>query len=716
MNLTEAFNATLPELPTRSRELRPRTHPHLIGREHVEGGVRTVNCIIPEKGFLYRLSPEQWELVNLCDGTHTLEEIAKLHVEQTGVRYTVDDLREIVSTLDETEFWYKTPLEENIALKQRLSDQRRKQAKTRSKYGDVSDLRLAYWNPDQYLDTIYPRLKFLYSRWFAVVSLVAVVFTTYIFVTHWGEIGRDTLQFYNFREKDLWDVVEFWLLACFVLFIHESAHGLTCKHYGGHVYRMGFNLIYLSPAFFTDATEIFVIGGKWERLMTVFWGVWSELLLCAVVTPIWWGTPPGTFAHDISYKLMLITGVAVVFFNWNPLIKLDGYYLLTESLSLPLLKEESTSYVSGWVQKNIWRLPVEVPFIPRRRRLGYAIYALCSGVYSYTLLYYAAHFLSNIASSYSPDWGFLVGLAVGYRIFRSRIRTLVKFMKTVYLDKKERVRAWFTPLRAAVAGVVLLAALFTPLWRESVEGRFVLEPANRAVVRAAVPGTVTAVYAAEGQSVPAGAALASLRNLKLESEAAQAATDFRVASARAIRAQFQYADYAAAERQRQQLAVRDQTLSDQVARLQLTSPIAGTVVTPRVSDRLGSYLTAGTEVAEVADLTTMRARVYVPEFEVRKARLQAPVRLLMDSFFSPRAGVVASIAPAASEIAAGLMKESAYKGTRISNFYMYDIRLPNPDGKLRPGMAGTAQILGERRSLARLVAEPVYSFLGRKIW
>ena len=42
---------------------------------------------------------------------------------------------------------------------------------------------------------------------------------------------------------------------------------------------------------------------------------------------VWLNTPAGTWLHDLTYQLILITGIAVVILNLNPLIKLDGYYL-----------------------------------------------------------------------------------------------------------------------------------------------------------------------------------------------------------------------------------------------------------------------------------------------------------------------------------------------------------------------------------------------------
>ena len=90
-------------------------------------------------------------------------------------------------------------------------------------------------------------------------------------------------------------------------------------------------------------------------------------------------------------------------------------------------------------------------------------------------------------------------------------------MKTVYLDKKERVFAWFTPARSAVLGIAALVLLFTPLWPDFVDGRFALEPVRRTLIHTEVPGIVAEVLSDEGQAVAAGGPLLRLRNLELES-------------------------------------------------------------------------------------------------------------------------------------------------------------------------------------------------------
>jgi putative peptide zinc metalloprotease protein len=163
------------------------------------------------------------------------------------------------------------------------------------------------------------------------------------------------VQFYNFTDKTWGDVAVLYILGMVVVTFHEYAHAHTCKHYGGRVPAMGFALIYLTPAFYTDTTEGAVQATRYQRLVISLAGVWMELMICAVATPVWWGTPPNTLLHDGAYFLMLLTGITSILVNWNPLMKLDGYHMLCEILGIADLKEASTAYVSAWVRRHVWQ-------------------------------------------------------------------------------------------------------------------------------------------------------------------------------------------------------------------------------------------------------------------------------------------------------------------------------------------------------------------------
>ena len=717
MNITEALNAALPEMPARMiAERYPRLAPDVVFREHLEDGKTVFRVYVPSAEAMYKFPPQNWMLIQLFDGVRNYAEIARLYSEQTRSEYSAEQVRDFASDLEGMDFWYKTPQERNIVLMQKSAEERRKLLKKKSAFGDLSLILFPAVNPDKFLTWLYKYTSYFYKRWFTLLTLFFFAIAAGITITHWSEIGRDTLEFYNFADKSWADVVQFYLLALVVLGIHEIGHGHACKHYGGRVPAMGFALIYLAPAFYTDTTEGDVKGTRYERLVIALAGVWSELMIYAIVTPVWWGTPPDTAVHNAAYILMLITGISAALINWNPLIKLDGYHMLCEVLGIVDLKEASTAFVSAWVKRHIWHLPVDVPHVPKRRRLPYAIYALLSGLYSYSVLYVVARFVGNVFRNFNPEWSFIPELATAALIFKSRIRVLANFMKFVYLDKKDRVHAWFKPTRSIAIASAILVILLLPAWHETAAGKFVIEPEQRAVLRTAVSGKVIGVYADEGQPVKAGATVVELQNSPLQSKLAKSRADLAVATERATSAEMRYADFGAASAERNRLAEESDELEKEASNLSISSPISGVVLTPRVRDLAGRYTPAGKELLEIAELTNLRARIYVSEHEIYKFRVGSPGRIQVDGLLGKREARVAAISPLSAEIPPGLEDLGQYKGIRPPNFYAVDLLLANPNGTLKPGMVGVARIYGRRSSLAFLAGQEIANFFGRKIW
>jgi putative peptide zinc metalloprotease protein len=719
MNLTQALNVALPEIPARVVAQRcPRLHPEVVHQEHIVDGRPTVRVYVPGVDAVFNLAPPTWQLVRFFNGQRNFEEVVEAYFQETGTEVSLDELYQVADDLEAIEFWYKTPQEKNIAYLMQSAEERRDALKKKkSKWGDLAFIKFPAFNPDKFLVWLDKRVGFIFTWWFTVLTFCGFAVTLTIFALHWGEVSRDTLQFFNFADKSWADLAVFWGITLVLAAIHETAHGVTCRHFGAPVNEMGFALVYLTPAFFTDTTQGVVRCPPWERILITVSGVWSELYLCTIATIVWWGTPPGTPVHNFAYVLVLMTGIATVLLNWNPMMKLDGYHILCDVIGILDLKENSTAYVSAWVKKHIWRLPVEVPYVPKRRRLGFAVYAITSGLYSYTVLYILARFVGNIFRNFNPEWSFVPELGMGALIFRSRIRSLVNFMKFVYLDKKDRVRVWLRSgrWRWAFASVLALVLLL-PLWHESIGGRFVLEAAERAVIRAQVPGVITRVYAEEGQSVPQGAVVARLRNLPLTSEAAHADADYRTASAEFNAAESGYADTGAAQARREQFAQQTRLLASQAANLDLRSPISGVVTTPRMADQVGRYITVGTELAEVADTRSMRARIYVSEYDLHKYQPDSRGRLRVDGIMGKWDARNVQVSPTPTEVPPGLIDLTKFKGMRPPTFYEMDLFVGNSDGGLKPGMVGTARVYGRRKSLATFALQELADFFGRKLW
>jgi putative peptide zinc metalloprotease protein len=718
MNLTRALEVALPDIPARKlAETYPRLDPGTTFREHIEYGERTIRIYVPASRGMYTLTPDQWALAQLFNGERSYGEIAELYSQQNGIQYDAESVRDFAANLESSEFWYKTEQEKNIQLMKLSLEDRKKRLKQKSIWADLSDVNFPAFNPDRAVTWVHDKTRFIYTLWFTVASGIVVLISVGITIAHWPQIWQDSLNFYLWNRTWM-DMFYIYTLGMATVALHEFAHAHACKHYGGRVPAMGFSLVYLLPAFFTDTTEGFVHATLHQRLVIAFAGVWSEILLYAIVTPVWWGTQPGTPVHNAAYFVMILCGFMNVVVNWNPLMKLDGYYMLCDIVGINNLKEDSTAYTSALVKKHIWRLPVEVPYVPRQRRLGFVVYALVSGAYSYMILYILASFAGNIVRSFSPEWGFVPELGVAAIIFRSRIRLLVNFMKFLYLDKKDRILAWFTPKHTAMAAGTLVLLLAIPVWKESIVGKFVLEPVNKAVVRAHVAGTVSKIYVQEGEVVPQGSLLAALSNLPVQGGLDDAHAKLVLASVQAKEAALNYQGYGNALMEKQRSERQYGQAAEMNSSLELKAPLTGTVVTPKVRDQLGAYLKAGTEFLEIADLSQMRARIFTSEYDMYRIRASQRARLQLDGMLRRRDGQVVLVSARPTEAPPWAAEEAGKdeKGGRPHQYYFVDILLDNPGEKLKPGMTGMARVYGSRRSIGGMALEEVKNFWGRKLW
>lgn len=716
MNIVRALEVALPEMPERIvRSQPPKLDPRVIAKEHIEKGAPVVLVKMPGTELVFRFLPIQWKLIKFFDGKASPAQIAERFEKESGIAVSEDDVHEFASFLQsDTPLLYKTPLEKNIMLQQELRSSRDKRKK--SKTIDFSDIVLKTWyNADGYVTRLYPWLRFLFTPWFAWTSVGMFVLMGWMWWDRFGEIWSDSFAFYNFTQKSGSDLIEFWFLFGAMAAVHETAHGLAGKHFGATIERMGFTLMYFAPTFFCDATQVWVIGSKWARIVTSFAGIWLDLVLCFFATVVWWATPTGMALHDWAYKIMIVTGIGVSILNLNPLIKLDGYLIFSELVHEPSLKETSTEYVSGLMRKHIFRLPVEVPYVPMRKRAFFFIYAILSGLYSYILLSFLMVITYHILRAFTPEWAFIPALAIGAWVFRSRIDMAVSFMKMLYTDRKETVRAWFTPLRMTVVGVLALVILFAPVWPDFVQGPFVLTPARTAVLHTTVPGMVTGVSIDEGQSVSPGTPLVQMRNLGLESAAARSNEQLTASTALATQAALRYRDFGAAEQERLRRAEDTRVADDRLAQLTVKSPIGGTIVTPHVKDLVGRSLDEGDLLMQIDDTSALKANAYVPEFSMRDICVGEHVRLLINGRLKPLSGEITKLSSVSATIAEGLVPKDQLQGINPPRYYLGTVMLRN-DGGLMSGMTGTAKVLVARRSLAGFASRFTADLIRRRVW
>jgi putative peptide zinc metalloprotease protein len=717
MNLSEALDAALPDIPRArlSRKSPPRIDPDLIIREDVTDGEPIVAVYQRSTANLLRLKPTQWQLASLFDGVRSYEEIAAAFEAQTGIPLEAGEARTFAENMDEGGFWHKNPQEKNIAMNEKLAAQRSRRVQSGSSF-NVAHIQFSAWDPDRYFTWLDQKIgKYAFNRWMVLVAVLLFVFETVIFIVKWNVIGPDIPVYYDFSRKTFSDLVEFWWMLLIIGFLHESSHGLTCKHYGGEVHSMGLMFLYLTPAFYVDVTESWVSASRLQRMATIIAGIWVEMMLCSIAVMIWTNTQPGEWIHEFCYKLILLTGIAVVVINLNPLIKLDGYYFFSEWLRVPDLKERSTSFLIGWIQRHVFRLAVDVPVVSRRRVPLFVFYAVVSGAYSYLLLWVFVRFSYNVFFHWFAELSLVPAALLAFVIFRSRLQGLQNFAMNFIRTKAAQGAFHLTPLRAVV-GIVLLALLFVPILRDRLNAYFVIEPRDTHQVHAGVPGKILAVYVKEGDAVRKGQIMARLQSMNAASAGEEAAEQVASSQAQVFSAELRHTGLGPALVAQQAARGNSAIAREEGAQLAVSAPADGVVATSDPGSLLNRDVTTGETLLTIVDPSQLVARLYIPVSEMDRIRVGDPVSLHLPSRFSEIQARLRTIEGSAVPVPGGVLAEQEYKGIAVPIFYTTRIPLEELEDGMQPGMSGQAKIFGGRRCLASRIMRSLGNLLHTHFW
>jgi len=475
---------------------RPKFREDLKVSEQQVAGKASFVIKDPDNLTYNRYGPVEYELLTLCDGTRTPAEVAEAMTERhPDSSLDESSVLDFLDTVDPN-LWVRTVGEKNLAVLERIRDERKGRSGA-----SLLNIPFNAWNPDKTLTWLDGYLGWIYTPGFAVFATVAFVAAMSIILSDWNRIAQDTASLYKFSDKSAYDLWAFWIIMLVVGAIHEFAHGLTCKHYGGEVPQMGFLLIYFCPAFFTDTTDILIFDTPMPRLFTIFAGIWVELFLCALATFVWVLTIPGSLANDLAYKTLLFTGVTGVAMNLNPLIKADGYYALAQFVQIDSLREDSVEYVNNWWQKYIFRRKVELPPASRRQRRIFLLFGTAVTLYGAFILVVVFFFVKNIFVSKLGDWGYLALAVALYLMLRSRVEKEMPRIRAWYWKVREVYVKWKITRAQKVAVAAIALVLFVPPFSTKVSSEFVLEPGVVAPVRPPAPGRLSDVRVQAGDAV-----------------------------------------------------------------------------------------------------------------------------------------------------------------------------------------------------------------------
>lgn len=314
-------------------------------------------------------------------------------------------------------------------------------------------------------------------------------------------------------------------------------------------------------------------------------------------------------------------------------------------------------------------------------------------------------------------------------------------------------RKWLAASSVALA-LILGLFLFLPL-PYSHQGKFVIEPAEQIPVRAEAEGFIGGVLVKEGDTVSRGSMLAVMRDINLEQKRDSLQSQISLLGRDALlqRAHADTAQAIQSEQRRDELGQEMAQTESQLASLIIAAPVDGVVMTPRVEDKVGNFLSKGAELCRLAPTSGLRARVVVDDWDLKDVEVGAETLLRLSAGGTVLQGHVITVAPASQlqqrispialheakdqtqvasvnldasgtanrkksareqEEAAADVATSPYEAPLVR--FDTVIALDGDPGFVKPGMSGDVKIYGKPRPLAVIIGQGVRDWFRSKVW
>lgn len=587
-------------------------------------------------------------------------------------------------------------------------------------------IRLPGLDPDRVLTGIAPFLRWCFSPWVVCGSIGLALLAMVLLLTGGADwtVQLPTVSSLLQSENVLYLAVALAIVKC----LHETAHALTLKHFGGECHRAGVFLLLLTPTLYCDVSDAWMLRSRWQRMLVGAAGIWLELIIAATCAVLWSCSQPGLF-HSLCLNIVLVCSVGTLVFNGNPLMRYDAYHILSDFLETPNLREQS-----GRMARHVWGCllggisPYHPDDLPERHRGLLACYGIAAPLYRIFIMvaivlllrsWLAPHGLSLISDA--------LGLVVAIGLLQEPVIRLTRF-----------VRSWrgrgVMQMARLLVGTGVAASLVAGCFLWPLPMRMAttaeLEPSAVRNVFVEVPGRLTEVIAPEVE-VAGGTRLGRLHNPVLDREVIRLQGLLRAQQSR-IRTLEQQSILSLGHRTRgddrdgdgNQLPAARERLREietllsrrqaEQARLTITAPAAGVVVpvgfrrevdpgddslpvptnSPLLPENAGCFLPTGSLLCRVGETAELDAVLMINEADVSNFPQGKQVRLkLSQAADVVLSGEVIEIEqqrvdlPQAQRRTSTAAFDPQAGGDPVEAGYRVRVRLATPPVPLLPGMA-----------------------------
>ena len=559
----------------------------------------------PESRRQLRLNTAAWRFVGLLDGKHTIDTLwQRLQAQFGDDAPSQPEVLDLLAQLSDAGMLRADVIPD---LPTQFDHARRQSRKQRLAALSPLAVRVRLFDPSALLERLAPVGRHLFNLPALCAWLVLVGMTALHVGSEWSRLATalgQALQSQRF-------VVIAWVVYPLMKALHELAHGIAVRRWGGTVPTAGFTLLVLVPVPYLDASAANGFE-RAQRVVVSAAGILCELLIAALAFWVWSGVSPG-LVQDVALTAFFIGAVSAPLFNGNPLLRFDGYYAFSDALDLPNLASRSRRWWQLAIARHLLRLqpppmvlaPGETPWL--------AIYAPAA-------------------------WGFqiIIGIQIarwiaGFSTALGTLAALFLFITLLCLPLWRAVQAWTggppSPAqrrarrRLGLALAATLAGLVALPLPSATRVPGVLALPDPARLHTDTAGFVAELLARDGTPVVAGQPVVRLDDPALAT--AERAVLSQLVALQARRYGQLLSNPREAGDVAAQIAALEQDLADichRIAALALRAGVDGRVALAQQDDLPGTYLPQGHTLGYVVPDTGMTVRAVIGHEQIAHIR------------------------------------------------------------------------------------------------
>jgi len=401
----------------------------LISTSTVIDGVTIYNIKDPKSGNYFRLREPEFWLINQLDGKTSYVIIAENFRIKFNLDIDADNVLQFVNALEKLFFL------ENVRSEQAVSRKSYGREKKKTTFSKLLFIKINAFDPSRFLDKL-TKIYRPFHKWYWVLVQMLIIFTGVALLSaNFSYFSVTLTEIFNIGSI-VTIVLAFFILVTF----HELAHAVICRYYGGEVKSMGFLLLYFQPCFYTDLSDVI-----------------------------------GVFINELARLTTIVCWITLLF-NFNPLIKLDGYYLLSDWVDIPNLRKKAFAYFGNVFKRKILGWPEKAYPVTYREKKIFLVYAFFAIVYSVFLIGYMLWLIAGFLYAKMGGAGlFLLGVILLFTL-RDNIASFFKAIVKHIIYMKQLFKK---PIRLTVYIIILLAflvVLFLVPFPHRVAGEITVRP------------------------------------------------------------------------------------------------------------------------------------------------------------------------------------------------------------------------------------------------